>query len=66
MKAPAVPLPAELVADTPYPEIPEPMKWGDSIALNVEAFSAIGQCNLDKAGIRKIDAERVKPESASQ
>jgi len=54
------------VADTPYPAIPDPMNWGDSLTLNVEAFSAIGQCNLDKAGIRKIDAERVKADPVTK
>lgn len=54
------------MAETPYPAIPDPMKWGDSLTLNVEAFSAIGQCNLDKAGIRKIDAQRVKADPVTK
>jgi hypothetical protein len=36
------------------------MTWSQSLQLNVQAFSAIGQCNMDKAAIRKIELERQK------
>lgn len=36
---------------------------GESLDLNVSPLSALGQCNLDKEGIRKIEEGR---RSASQ
>ncbi|WP_458573858.1 Rz1-like lysis system protein LysC [Klebsiella quasipneumoniae] len=48
-----VPLPASLTADTPQPEIPDNLTWGQSLDLNVSLLSALGQCNRDKADIRK-------------
>ncbi|MEB1023581.1 peptidase [Citrobacter freundii] len=55
VKVPVVPLPANLTAETPYPAIPEPMSWGQSLDLNVGLLSALGQCNRDKADIREIE-----------
>ncbi|NIF20277.1 Rz1-like lysis system protein LysC [Candidatus Pantoea multigeneris] len=60
VKVPYVPISSELTADTPQPTIPDNMTWSQSLQLNVLAFSAIGQCNLDKAAIRKIEQERQK------
>uniref|UniRef100_UPI000A67FFD9 Rz1-like lysis system protein LysC n=3 Tax=Klebsiella TaxID=570 RepID=UPI000A67FFD9 len=53
-----VPLPASLTADTPQPEIPDNLTWGQSLDLNVSLLSALGQCNRDKADIRQADKER--------
>jgi hypothetical protein len=50
---PVVPLPASLTADTPQPEIPDNLTWGQSLDLNVSLLSALGQCNRDKADIRQ-------------
>ncbi|MGH4444691.1 Rz1-like lysis system protein LysC [Klebsiella pneumoniae] len=61
VKVPVVPLPASLTADTPQPEIPDNLTWGQNLDLNVSLLSALGQCNLDKASIRKIEASRVSP-----
>ncbi|WP_128336745.1 Rz1-like lysis system protein LysC [Klebsiella quasipneumoniae] len=58
VKVPVVPLPVNLTADTPQPEIPDNMTWGQSLDLNVSLLSALGQCNLDKAAIRKIESSR--------
>ncbi|HCW0179967.1 TPA: peptidase [Citrobacter freundii] len=55
VKVPVVPLPANLTAETPYPAIPEPMSWGQSLDLNAGLLSALGQCNRDKADIREIE-----------
>nr|WP_249824818.1 peptidase [Escherichia coli] len=53
--APVVPLPANLTADCPYPDIPAPMTWGGSLLLNEKLLTALGECNKDKASIRKIE-----------
>ncbi|TTM69021.1 hypothetical protein FPI77_21435 [Klebsiella quasivariicola] len=45
-------------ADTPQPEIPDNLTWGQSLDLNVSLLSALGQCNRDKADIRKSDESR--------
>lgn len=55
---PAVPLPASLTTETPQPVIPEPLTHGASLDLNVSLLSALGQCNIDKAGIRSIEMRR--------
>nr|DAK74252.1 MAG TPA: hypothetical protein [Caudoviricetes sp.] len=55
---PEVPLPANLTADTPQPEIPDNLTWGQSLDLNVSLLSALGQCNRDKADIRQAEAKR--------
>jgi hypothetical protein len=32
-----------------------PFTWLASLELNAQLYTALGQCNLDKAGIRKIE-----------
>lgn len=62
-----VPLPTNLTDETPQPTIPDPLTYGASLELNVNLLSALGQCNLDKAGIRRIEASRSgKSESGSK
>ncbi|WP_218452314.1 peptidase [Salmonella enterica] len=58
VQVPAVPLPTNLTAETPQPAIPDPLTYGASLELNVNLLSALGNCNQDKAGIRKIESER--------
>ncbi|SVT97328.1 Rz1-like lysis system protein LysC [Klebsiella pneumoniae] len=55
---PVVPLPSSLTAETPYPDIPDKMTWGQSLDLNVSLLSALGQCNRDKADIRQAETKR--------
>ncbi|KPS42312.1 rz1 lytic protein [Klebsiella variicola] len=45
-------------ADTPIPAMEFPFTWQSSLELNAKLYSALGQCNLDKAGIRKIEEGR--------
>ncbi|ABR76842.1 hypothetical protein KPN_01410 [Klebsiella pneumoniae subsp. pneumoniae MGH 78578] len=35
-----------------------PFTWQASLDLNAKLYSALGQCNLDKAGIRSIEDSR--------
>ncbi|WP_447314673.1 Rz1-like lysis system protein LysC [Klebsiella michiganensis] len=58
VKAPVVPLPASLTAETPQPEIPDNLTWSQSLDLNVSLLSALGQCNRDKADIRQAEKQR--------
>ncbi|WP_447337119.1 Rz1-like lysis system protein LysC [Klebsiella variicola] len=45
-------------ADTPIPGMEVPFTWQDSLELNAKLYSALGQCNLDKAGIRSVEKGR--------
>ncbi|MDU7096878.1 MAG: peptidase [Enterobacter sp.] len=56
--APAVPLPANLTSERAQPAIPDPLTYGESLDLNVSLLSALGQCNIDKASILKIETSR--------
>ncbi|EPD5102818.1 Rz1-like lysis system protein LysC [Escherichia coli] len=55
---PVVPLPANLTAETPQPDLPDPFTWGASLDLNVALLSALAQCNRDKADIRIFENNR--------
>ena len=56
--APVVPISADLTADTPIPGMAIPFTWQASLELNAQLYTALGQCNLDKAAIRKIESSR--------
>ncbi|CAX60719.1 Putative Rz1 lytic protein, probable fragment [Erwinia billingiae Eb661] len=38
--------------------MPEGITFGDSVSLNAELFGLLGQCNIDRAGLRKIESIR--------
>lgn len=59
VQVPYVPLPASLTAETPSPEIPDPLTWSGSLDLNVSLLSALAQCNRDKADIRQAEKQRI-------
>lgn len=44
--------------DTLNPGMDVPFTWQASLELNAKLYSALGQCNLDKAGIRSIEERR--------
>ncbi|WP_442958992.1 Rz1-like lysis system protein LysC [Providencia sp. PROV108] len=52
------PIPVQLTADCPQPDIPENVDWGDMPQLLVDAMNSIAKCNLDKKAIRDIEAAR--------
>ncbi|WP_418298556.1 hypothetical protein [Moellerella wisconsensis] len=54
-----VPIPAQLTADCPQPEMPEKMDWKDMPQLLVDAMNSIAKCNIDKGNIRRIESERL-------
>ncbi|EFN8837703.1 rz1 lytic protein [Escherichia coli] len=53
-----VPISADLTADTPIPGMAVPFTWQASLELNAQLYTALGQCNLDKAAIREIESSR--------
>ncbi|KAA0512442.1 Rz1-like lysis system protein LysC [Enterobacter asburiae] len=53
-----VPISADLTADTPIPRMVVPFTWQASLELNAQLYTALGQCNLDKAAIREIEGAR--------
>ncbi|KZR41372.1 Rz1-like lysis system protein LysC [Enterobacter roggenkampii] len=55
-----VPISADLTADTPIPQMAVPFTWKASLELNSQLYTALGQCNLDKAAIRKTEEARKK------
>ncbi|WFN95534.1 hypothetical protein [Edwardsiella ictaluri] len=59
--APVPRLSIELTADTPVPAVPDPLIWGASLDLNISLLSALGQCNADKAAIRRVELMRASP-----
>ncbi|WP_456119822.1 Rz1-like lysis system protein LysC [Winslowiella arboricola] len=58
IKQPQLKLPAELTSQINVPEVPDPLTFGDSVSLNAELFGLLWQCNIDRAGISKIEASR--------
>nr|WP_279077323.1 Rz1 lytic protein [Hafnia alvei] len=58
VQAPIIPLPSNLTAETQKPKVPNSMSWGGSLLLNARLYSALEQCNIDKADIRKAEEGR--------
>ncbi|HBS6141087.1 TPA: peptidase [Klebsiella pneumoniae] len=56
--APVVPISADFTVDTPIPGMEVPFTWQASLELNAKLYSALGQYNLDQAGIRSIEERR--------
>ncbi|WP_442514571.1 Rz1-like lysis system protein LysC [Salmonella enterica] len=42
VQVPTMPLPANLLAETPQPVIPNPLTYGDSLSLNVVCYQHWG------------------------
>lgn len=53
-------------ADTPIPGMMAPFTWQASLELNAQLYTVLGQCNLDKAGIRSIEEHRSALQSADK
>lgn len=49
---------ADITTGTQIPGMEVPFTWQASLELNAWLYSALGQCNLDKAGIRNIEERR--------
>ncbi|WP_428984168.1 Rz1-like lysis system protein LysC [Pantoea agglomerans] len=57
VKQPQLSLPAELTSQIIVPEPPENMTFGDSVSLNAELYSVLGQCNVDRDAVRRIQGD---------
>ncbi|EEJ1463796.1 hypothetical protein AHN10_005371 [Salmonella enterica subsp. enterica] len=53
-----MPLPAEWTADCMVPPVPEPFTFGASVDYNLQLLAVIKNCNVDKANIRRAEAQR--------
>ena len=58
IKSPQISLPAELTSPIDVPSVPETLTFGESVELNAELYGVLGQCNIDRAAIRKIEISR--------
>lgn len=58
VQVPPVPLPAEWTADCVVPPLPEPFTFGASVDYNLQLLAVIKNCNVDKANIRRAEAQR--------
>ncbi|ELE6460865.1 Rz1 lytic protein [Enterobacter hormaechei] len=58
IKQPALNLPAELTSRIDVPDLTDNPSYGDSVALNAALYGIVGQCNIDRAAIRKIEKGR--------
>ncbi|WP_459166235.1 Rz1-like lysis system protein LysC [Pantoea agglomerans] len=56
VKQPQLSLPADLTSPIVVSQPPVPMTFGDSVSLNAELYGALGQCNIDRAAIRRIES----------
>ena len=56
VKQPRLNLPAELTTPIDVPAVPDQMSFGDSVGLNAELYGALGQCNIDRAAVRRIES----------
>ncbi|WP_414146894.1 peptidase [Erwinia sp. BNK-24-b] len=55
---PNLPIPAELTSPIDVPPVPDNMTFGQSVELSAQLYGALGQCNVDRAGIRQIEDTR--------
>ncbi|WP_418756989.1 rz1 lytic protein [Enterobacter hormaechei] len=55
-----VPISTDLTADTQIPGMVAPFTWQASLELNAQLYMALGQCNLDKAAIRRFELLRTE------
>ncbi|WP_435302469.1 Rz1-like lysis system protein LysC [Escherichia coli] len=61
VKTPALNLPAELTSRIDVPDLPDNPSYGDSVAMNAELYGIVGQCNIDRAAIRKLQLQDKEP-----
>ncbi|WP_180258543.1 Rz1-like lysis system protein LysC, partial [Enterobacter hormaechei] len=54
IKQPVLNLPAELTSRIDVPDLPDNPSYGDSVSMNATLYGIVGQCNIDRAAIRKL------------
>ena len=58
IKQPDLNLPADLTSRIEVPDLPDNPSYGDSVSMNATLYGIVGQCNIDRAAIRKIEKGR--------
>ncbi|WP_457851800.1 Rz1-like lysis system protein LysC [Enterobacter hormaechei] len=58
IKQPVLNLPADLTSRIDVPDLPDNPSYGDSVSMNATLYGIVGQCNIDRAAIRKIEKGR--------
>ncbi|HCR0169275.1 TPA: Rz1 lytic protein [Enterobacter hormaechei subsp. xiangfangensis] len=58
IKQPVLNLPADLTSRIDVPDLPDKPSYGDSVSMNATLYGIVGQCNYDRAAIRKIEKGR--------
>jgi len=58
VQLPAMPIPAELLADCEIPPVPESVTYGDVLEMNEKLMTSIENCNRDKRAIKEIESLR--------
>ncbi|RTO92186.1 rz1 lytic protein [Enterobacter hormaechei] len=51
-------LPADLTSRLDVPDLPDSPTYADSVSMNATLYGIVGQCNIDRAAIRKIEKGR--------
>ncbi|WP_420841453.1 Rz1-like lysis system protein LysC [Erwinia endophytica] len=58
IEKPRLQIPVILTNPVVVPAPPEKLTFGDSVLLNIQLYSVIGQCNADRAAIRELETSR--------
>ncbi|WP_420896534.1 Rz1-like lysis system protein LysC [Enterobacter cancerogenus] len=58
IKQPVLNLPADLTSRIDVPDNPS---YGDSVSMNATLYGIVGQCNYDRAAIRKLQVTDKEP-----
>ncbi|WP_139157101.1 rz1 lytic protein [Leclercia sp. W17] len=43
------------------PDLPDNPSYGDSVEMNAALYGIVGQCNIDRAAIRKLQSQDKEP-----
>lgn len=61
IKQPVLNLPVELTSRIDVPDLPDKPSYGDSVSMNATLYGIVGQCNYDRAAIRKLQVTDKEP-----
>ncbi|WP_420871388.1 Rz1-like lysis system protein LysC [Erwinia mallotivora] len=58
IKQPYLSLPVDLTNSIDLPDVTPGITYGDSVELNAQLIGLVGQCNIERAAIRRIESSR--------